>query len=153
VIGESYLTGNSALANNATVSIGAAFNVGGAHDLVFRYGQLASSTTAPSGDYNGNGSVDAADYVAWREKLGQNVTLPNDTTPGTVTPADYEVWRANFGISGGSAGASVLTTGLVRYVTSGLGGSAAVPEPHTMLLVGVGLGTLLVGTRRKALEN
>jgi hypothetical protein len=52
---------------------------------------------ATPGDYNNNGTVDAADYTAWRNVLGQSVTLPNDSTPGTVTQADYDVWKANFG--------------------------------------------------------
>ena len=38
------------------------------------------------GDFNGNGVVDAADYVAWRKGLG---TL--------YTQNDYNVWRAHFG--------------------------------------------------------
>jgi hypothetical protein len=50
-----------------------------------------------AGDYNNSTIVDAADYVVWRRALGTSVTLPNDTTPGTVTEADYTVWRANFG--------------------------------------------------------
>ena len=47
-----------------------------------------------TGDYNVNGTVDAADYVVWRKGSG-----------GTFTPADYGVWRANFGATGsGGAG-------------------------------------------------
>ena len=49
------------------------------------------------GDYNDNDIVDAADYVVWRDRLNQSVTIPNDATPGTVTAADYTVWRSNFG--------------------------------------------------------
>jgi hypothetical protein len=65
------------------------------------YEITAPGSGGSAGDYNNNGTVDAADYVAWRDNLGQSVTLPNDSTPGTVTQADYEVWRANFGNSGG----------------------------------------------------
>jgi hypothetical protein len=71
------------------------------------------------GDYNGNGIVDAADYAVWRDHLGQSVTLPNDTTPGSVTQADYDVWKSNFGNHSGS----------------GSGASAAVPEPASLLLL------------------
>jgi hypothetical protein len=70
-----------------------------------------------TGDYNDNGVVDAADYVAWRDNLGQSVTLPNDSTPGTVTDEDYTAWRANFGAGGIS-----------------LEGTAAAPEPSSLLL-------------------
>jgi hypothetical protein len=61
-----------------------------------------------SGDYNDDGSVDAADYATWRKLRGQAVTLPNDTSPGSVNQEDYDVWRANFGrtiVPGSSASA------------------------------------------------
>jgi hypothetical protein len=70
------------------------------------------------GDYNDNGIVDAADYVLWRDTLGMNVTLPNDTTPGSVAQVDYDVWRANFGAGGGNAALA----------------DAAVPEPASLAL-------------------
>jgi hypothetical protein len=148
VIGESYLTGNSSLANNSEISIGTAFNLAGTHDLVFRYGKLTSSVQVP-GDYNTNGTVDAADYVLWRENLNQNVTLPNDSSPGTVTQDDYDVWRANFGRAGAPAGPSTLTTGFVRYgaLGSGIGSSSTVPEPVTVIFVGMGLGAVILGVR------
>jgi hypothetical protein len=148
VIGESYLTGNSSVANNATIGLGNAYNVAGARDLVFKYGAVTSSVQV-QGDYNVNGTVDAADYVLWRENLNQNVTLPNDPTPGMVTAADYDVWRTNFGRSGPPAGPSMLNTGFVRYVTSGLASRAAVPEPATVLLVGIGFAPLVAAGRRK----
>ncbi len=39
----------------------------------------------PTGDYNQNGAVDAADYVFWRKTIN--------------TPATYSQWRSNFGNS------------------------------------------------------
>jgi hypothetical protein len=155
VIGESFLTGNSSLANNTEISIGTAFNPSGTRDLVFRYGQLTSTVQVP-GDYNTNGAIDAADYVLWRENLNQNVTLPNDdSTPGMVTQADYDVWRANFGRSGGPAGPSTLTTGFIRYVAggAGLGSASAVPEPATVFFVGMGLGAFVLGARSRLPED
>src|SRR5262245_31244587 len=80
VIGESYLTGSSAVVNNAAINLGTGFNVGGAHNLVFSYGVLAGASTSPTGDYNNDGTVNTADYVVWRNNLGQSVTLPNDAT-------------------------------------------------------------------------
>ena len=74
------------------------------------------------GDYNANNVVDAGDYVLWRKYLGQSVTLPNDSTPGTVIQADYDVWRAHFGQTpSGSGSGSLLQT--------------AVPEPATLSLM------------------
>lgn len=55
------------------------------------------------GDYNGNGIVDAADYVVWRKNVGQSNTLPGDVSPGSVDASDYNVWRSNFGATAGGS--------------------------------------------------
>ena len=52
------------------------------------------------GDYNGNGTVDAADYTVWRDHLGQTVTPGangDGTDSGVVEQADYDIWTANMG--------------------------------------------------------
>jgi PEP-CTERM motif len=134
-IGEAYLTGTSQVSNNGTIGLGAAFNVGGAHNLVFTYGTVAGPVVNPAGDFNSDGVVDAADYVFWRK---------NDGSPGGFT-----TWRANFGKTGGATGASALQGGFVRYVTSGVGTGGTVPEPSSVLLVGIGLASLVVGSSRK----
>jgi hypothetical protein len=83
----------------------------------------APPAPAVNGDYNNNGIVDASDYAVWRKRLGQNVTLPNDTTPGTVTAADYTVWRSNFGkLASGSGSGALLAAG-------------EIPEPASASLV------------------
>ena len=54
------------------------------------------------GDYNGNGMVDAADYVVWRDTHGQSVADgagADGNGNGLVDDGDYSVWRANFGNS------------------------------------------------------
>jgi hypothetical protein len=89
-----------------------------------------------TGDYNANGTVDAADYVIWRNNLDQSVTLPNDSTPGTVTQADYDEWRNNFGE--------------VADIGGPLGSAAAVPEPGTWLLVLAAVAMSSFGTRRRS---
>jgi hypothetical protein len=73
-----------------------------------------------AGDYNNNGAVDAGDYVAWRKRLNQSVTIPNDITPGTVVPQDYVEWQNRFG----------KTT-----FDFGAGSGANIPEPVTTHLV------------------
>jgi len=83
------------------------------------------------GDYNNNGVVDAADYVVWRERLGQNVTIPNDMTSGNVGTGDYAVWRMNYGLMG-----------------SGSAALAGVPEPAAFMLAIAG-GSLIFVVRRK----
>jgi hypothetical protein len=86
-----------------------------------------------NGDYNDNGIVDAADYVIWRKRLGQSVTIPNDASPGMVNAADYTVWRQNFGKTAGG----------------GAGGSLAIaPEPGGMALMVIGWA-VGCATRRK----
>lgn len=98
----------------------------------------------PSGDYNRDGVVDAADYTVWRDSLGSTEDLRangdnSGLSAGVVDEADYFVWRNNFG---------------AVYIASssfGAGGTApsqtAVPEPGSMVLLL--LGTLAVFFRRR----
>jgi hypothetical protein len=51
------------------------------------------------GDYNQNGSVDAADYTVWRDNLG-GTTLANEgdgISPGMIDNEDYAFWKSRFG--------------------------------------------------------
>jgi hypothetical protein len=85
-----------------------------------------------AGDFNENGTVDAADYVVWRKNVGTTNVLPNDTVGGTIGQGQYDLWRSNFGSSAGSGSAQVVGT---------------VPEPCGLLLWGIG-GALLARVRR-----
>ena len=68
------------------------------------------------GDYNNNGTVDAADYVLWRK----GGPLQNEgVLPRVVNQDDYTYWRSHFGAPSGSGGGSAIT---------------AVPEPAAVLL-------------------
>ncbi len=79
-----------------------------------------------AGDYNDDGTIDAADYTVWRDVMTAGTgPLPNDPTPGTVDESDFEYWRAHYGESSGSG--------------AGAGGLAAVPEPATAVLLLAGL--------------
>jgi hypothetical protein len=95
-------------------------------NMGFRLATIAGLT----GDYNANSVVDAGDYVVWRKYLGQSVTLPNDSTPGTVTAADYDVWRAHFGQTPSGSGSGNLM-------------QTSVPEPPALLLGLIGLISLI----------
>ena len=57
-----------------------------------------------SGDYNGDNTVDAADYTVWRDNLGQSDLALNGNgsgdASGLVVQADYQLWRDNYGSSG-----------------------------------------------------
>lgn len=69
----------------------------------------ASDGSTLTGDFNGDGSVDAADYTVWRNGLG-----------GMYDQSDYVDWKNHFGQSSDSGGTS-----------SGSGGlpAVSVPEP------------------------
>jgi hypothetical protein len=76
-----------------------------------------------AGDYNGDGIVNAGDYVTWRRAMATGGTLLNETaSPGVVDQADYEAWRANFGATNSPGSGSSATFG-------------AVPEPTTSTLL------------------
>ncbi len=83
--------------------------------------------TPPTGDYNHNGVVDAADYVVWRDELGRTgINLPADGDgDNTITQNDYNIWRANFGNHSGSGSAAVA--------------NSAVPEPPSLILIVTGV--------------
>jgi hypothetical protein len=63
-----------------------------------------------NGDFNADRNVDAADYVVWRKTDG--------------TQAGYNLWRTHFGQTVGSGG--------------GANGTAAIPEPATLIMLSLG---------------
>jgi hypothetical protein len=82
------------------------------------------------GDYNGDDKVDAADYVAWRNTVGQNVnpgTGADGNGDGTISIVDHDVWRAKFGDSRPAGGSS----------------NPAVPEPTSAVLFLIGASFLM----------
>ncbi len=62
------------------------------------YVRVWQRQTGLSGDYNGDGTVSAADYVVWRKSQGgSGIGLPADGSGnGTVDGADYLAWRSSF---------------------------------------------------------
>jgi hypothetical protein len=71
--------------------------------------------TSLSGDYNGNGTVDAADYTVWRNTFGDvgSGLAADGNGNGQIDDGDYNVWKSHFGETAGS----------------GAGGASHVPEP------------------------
>ncbi|MCC7475905.1 MAG: autotransporter-associated beta strand repeat-containing protein [Pirellulales bacterium] len=100
--------------------------------------QIALVSTGPvglPGDFNDDGFVDSADYVIWRKNEGTSNPLPNDNgIGGVVGTAHYDLWRGNFGNPPG--------------VGSGMGTSAAVPEPTAMALLALTLSAFVCQRRR-----
>jgi hypothetical protein len=56
------------------------------------------------GDFNNDGSVDAADFVMYKKLVGTQTSIPNGTNPNWVVPADHEMWKDHYGTSSGSGG-------------------------------------------------
>ncbi len=73
------------------------------------------------GDFNGDGSVDAADYTVWRDQQGNNGNglAADGNDDGTVDSLDYDIWTSNFGTS---------------LPSQSFG--TAIPEPSTAMLLG-----------------
>jgi hypothetical protein len=114
--------------NLITLTIPVEVNVDNPGDLSQYWdGQFVATfeiSAESDGDYNENGTVDAADYVAWR-KL---------TSMFGGEPDGYEAWREQFG-----------------EPAPGSGDSGTVPEPTSAVLLVVGLTGALFGPGRRRL--
>jgi ABC-type cobalt transport system substrate-binding protein len=90
------------------------------------------------GDFNRDGSVDAADYVVWRRSNGQSTTFftgADGNGSGAVDTADYNIWRSQFGAP----------------ASGSVNSSASVPEPMVARLIlpaFCGFGAILLRARR-----
>lgn len=75
-----------------------------------------------SGDFNGDGEVNLADYTVWRDNLGaeDDVLAAGSTTDGSgfVDSGDYETWKQHFGTT-----AAIAAPG------------TTIPEPTAFVLV------------------
>jgi hypothetical protein len=103
-------------------------NPTGEHAFYFDNLRIERPAAGNPGDYNGNGTVDAADYVVWRDG---GPLMNEGASTGMVDVEDYNFWRARFG------------------ATSGSGSIAAVPEPGSALLLLAGFGVLLTAAVRR----
>lgn len=146
-ITQTNLSGSATLAPGAQLAIGDISSTNFTTDaakaglsIQFLLAEGLAGGGAPGGDYNGNGVVDAADYVIWRK-----------TNSGS--PAAYTTWRANFGATGGAAAPeTTFRIGSVVFDTSagaGAGiGLSSVPEPSAAWLLLVALGAIGTYLRR-----
>jgi hypothetical protein len=125
------------LAVGDEVNLGNAWSTSGMEDLMFSYqttsGALNQGTvyfgqkpviTLP-GDWNGDGHVNAGDYLTWRKN------------PGGFPANAYDIWRQNFNNPPGAGSGN------------GLGGTQ-VPEPSAMSLLALVLtGCAMIRSRNR----
>jgi hypothetical protein len=134
VLAESFLSGLSTIAPNDSLSLGSAFQMGGAHEsLTFQYRDMLTGSVVTGeidlevvagldGDFNQDGTVDAADYVMWRK-----------TNVGS-----YADWVRDFGETLPGGGGNSLN-------------NTNVPEPRTVWLVAIFLSGIVFESKRNGL--
>lgn len=91
-----------------------------------------------AGDYNQNGTVDAADYIIWRNTLGQTGSglAADGDGDNLVDGGDYAVWRSNFGHTTSMGSVTTLSAN-------------SIPEPNGVPLIVLSLSSGGLGRRRR----
>lgn len=105
-------------------------------DQILDESLLTLTIVNETGDANGDGLFDAADYTIWRDHLGEEVTRFTDGDfdgSGLVDNADYALWAAAY-----------------NSTLSAPGVAMALPEPSAAWLAASIMG-LFRGTQRKRL--
>jgi alpha-amylase len=120
-------------------------NVDGVVDI----GDISAAVTTlfrtTTGDFNVDGSVDAADYVLWRNNHGvgdARFTQGDGDLDGDVDNDDLLVWRSQFGFIRQSLTPTAANTML-----------ASVPEPGALFMAASGLVFLIVRVRSRATSS
>ena len=139
LLGELFVLGDTTLEPGESVSLGAAFTTTDPRDLEFNFARAGRNLersivryvtgTGLRGDYNGNDTVDAADFTVWRDTLGSTTDLRADgNEDGVINQIDYNIWSGNFGKTAS--------------------GTNVVPEPGSAILLLLAGGCLCVVRRR-----
>jgi hypothetical protein len=153
-LAELFLLGASSATPGSPMSLGHLFNPAlfgqgvepPEDDLVFEFalqnedliaGTVTYVTPGPlDGDYNQDGTVDAADYTVWRDALGTSLAAADGDGDGIVDEDDYTIWVWTFG----------NTIAVVSAAAA-----AGVPEPTSLSMAFVAcVGLMLSGRRRSA---
>lgn len=119
MIGGELLLDDAGLQHNVTAADLISWSSHTSNGLFIDNILVAIEASINSGDFNGDGAVDAADYTVWRDNLGLDSSALNGNGSGaaTVGQADYLLWKTHFGQSAASGSEVNL-----------------VPEPATLLL-------------------
>jgi hypothetical protein len=95
--------------------------------------ELAPPSPQIPGDFDGDGDVDGADFVAWQTNFptaaGATLGQGDADGDGDVDGADFVVWQTNFPFTPGQ-------------------GASSVPEPDSILLCGLACFLIAVVMRR-----
>lgn len=90
-------------------------------------------TLTSQGDFNQDGQVDAADFIVWRNTMGQTgANLGADANgDNQVDASDLTMWRSHYGMT-------------VTAAAAGFAEGASVPEPAAWLALATGSAALMV---------
>lgn len=144
LVGDQKLVGSDPVNTDDVIALGQLINTGGTPDIKFRYAVVSESSSAA--DFNSSGRVDGSDFLTWQRNFGR--TTGADKTTGSadgdadVDAADFAIWKGEFGDSNFKT-PGVIISGIVKYVTTGP--AVGVPEPGSVILVGIGLTALGLG--------
>ncbi len=132
----------SLAASGGSANLGLGFAAGGTQDLSFLYAAPGETSLSPGfvrfvtggggghpADFNGDGTVNAADLTVWRSAFGTNANGDADND-GDSDGNDFLIWQRSLGATGAS------------------GSVAAVPEPSSLALA-ILVGGVLAGKRRR----
>jgi T5SS/PEP-CTERM-associated repeat protein len=96
---------------------------------LYTTGVISVTGVGSADDFNGDGAVDAADFVVWRKGLG-----------AVYNQNDYDVWRANFD----------ATVGIGSGSAFGPSSQSAVPEPGSAVVLLLTFGIVGVSVRGRS---
>ena len=115
-------------------------------DVVFLTSELFTDPfVALDGDFNGDGTVDDDDYIAWRDSYGMTnnevsgALFADGNLDGVVNAADYTLWRDNYGATWDDLSGIGTTT---------LSQASSIPEPTGWLILILGLLITTLPIRR-----
>ncbi|TWT87524.1 hypothetical protein Mal64_30650 [Pseudobythopirellula maris] len=94
------------------------------YDMTFSLSSIVEGGTPVTGDYDGNGLVETADYDKWVLDFGNSVTVgsgADGNSNGVIDAADFTVWRDNYAplASAGSAVPEPASLGLTLVALAG----------------------------------